>query len=159
MLAKLIVDITNIDISKVEIPKEELLRYIPQRFEFEQLDGVIKVDLQQQYAIGFKKLKPDEFWVRGHIPGRPIMPGVLMIEGAAQLCSFFYSYTLKKDKDVFLGYGAINNVRFRAPAVPADIIYYVAKNKKLTSRVAIFQTQAIVNNKIIFEGEITGIPL
>ncbi len=57
----------------------------PQRFEMQQLDGILWQDTERHLILGYKEVTDQEFWIRGHVPGRPLMPGVIMIEAAAQL--------------------------------------------------------------------------
>ena len=66
--------------------------------------------------IGYKDVRPDEFWVSGHIPGRPLLPGVLMIEAGAQLASF-YTRTYVGWKG-FIGFGGVDEVKFRMQVPP-----------------------------------------
>ena len=85
----LLVDLQGIDLGRLEITREGIRQMNPHRFEMEQLDGIIKFAPEQGYAIGLRNVTDQEFWVRGHIPGRPLMPGVLMLEAAAQLCTYY----------------------------------------------------------------------
>ena len=85
MPPKLLVDLTQIDLDQVTISIEEIREVNAQRYEMEQLLGIITHRPDEGYVVGFKDVRDDEFWVRGHIPGRPLLPGVLMIEAAAQL--------------------------------------------------------------------------
>src|SRR5438445_8860344 len=84
-----ILDPTQIDVSRVLADREELRKANPQRFEMEQLDAVVLLDLENHVIVGYRDVKGDEFWVRGHMPGFPLLPGVLMCESAAQLLSFY----------------------------------------------------------------------
>ena len=84
-----IFDHTTLDLNKVVISQEEIRKANPQRFEMEHLDGILLIDPEKQIVIGYKDVRNDEFWVRGHMPGYPILPGVIMCESAAQLCSYY----------------------------------------------------------------------
>jgi 3-hydroxyacyl-[acyl-carrier-protein] dehydratase len=125
----------------------------------EQLTGIIRFAPDQGYIIGYKDVTDKEFWVKGHIPGRPLMPGVIMCEAAAQLCSFYYTHTLPAGKQRFVGFGGMTDVKFRGTVSPGDRFILIAKNVELKSRRATFQTQGIVNSRIVFEAVIIGMPL
>lgn len=148
------IDISTLDLNKQIVGIEGIREVIPHRFEMEQLTGILKFDIEQGIIIGYKDISDKEFWVRGHIPGRPLMPGVLMLEAAAQLCTYYYKQTMKDDR--FLGFGGIDKVKFRGKVVPGDKLIIIAKNKELRSRRAIFDTQGIVDGKLVFEGVIIG---
>ncbi len=57
--------------------------------EIEQLDGILHEDSVRNACVGLKIVRYNEFWVRGHMPGFPLMPGVLLCEAAAQVASYF----------------------------------------------------------------------
>ena len=80
----------SLDPARVIVGRTGIREWVPQRHEFEMLDGILHFDEKAQIAVATKELKSDEFWVRGHIPGRPLFPGVLMIESAAQLCCYLF---------------------------------------------------------------------
>src|SRR6185503_6082383 len=102
-------DLSGIDLNRVEFGPEEIRAANPHRGDMEMLEGVIWHSNEGQ-ILGFKDVRPDEFWVAGHIPGRPLFPGVLMIETAAQLASF---YTKKiMGWSGFVGFGAADECRF-----------------------------------------------
>ncbi|MBI5677615.1 MAG: beta-hydroxyacyl-ACP dehydratase [Planctomycetes bacterium] len=115
---------------------------------------MVKFDPEQGIIVGYKDVSSNEFWVRGHIPGRPLMPGVLMLEAAAQLCTYYYKKTTQDDR--FLGFGGIDKVKFRGKVVPGDRLILIAKNRELRARRAIFDTQGVVDGKLVFEGVIIG---
>lgn len=159
MASKPLFDLNLIDTGKILVPITEIRKIIPQRHEFEQLSGITLIDKEINIIIGFKDVSSSEFWIRGHIPGRPIFPGVLIIESAAQLCSYFYKVVLNDDPNRFLGYGGLEKVKFRGTVLPGDRLVLIAKNIELKSRRAIFETQGIVKEKIVFEGTIIGMPI
>ena len=145
--------------SIVEIPIERVREVNRQRFEMEQLDGIFRLDIAEGYAIGFKDCRPDAFWVRGHIPDRPILPGVLMIEAAAQLCSFFFSTACVDAGERFIGFGGVTDVKFRGTVAPGDRLLLIAKCREMRSRRAVFATQGVVGERLVYEGTIIGMPV
>ena len=118
MPPKLLFDLDSIDLDAVEAGKEDIREVNPQRYEMEQLDGIIHHDPDEGIIVGYKDVRDDEFWVRGHIPDRPLLPGVLMCEAAAQLCSYYYMRYTETDK--FLGFGGMQDVKFRRPVEPGN---------------------------------------
>ena len=72
--------------------QDAIRRCNPQRFEMEQLDAIVHLDTEASIIVGYKDVRHDEFWVRGHMPGYPLMPGVLMCEAAAQLVQLFHHH-------------------------------------------------------------------
>lgn len=154
-----IIDLSLIDLNKTAIPKERILVLNAQRDEFEQLDKIAYVDYENLIIVGLKKQKADEFWTRGHIPGRPIMPGVLMIEMAAQLGSVMFHEKFQTNGTKFFGFGGVNNVKFRGAVLPGQTLVMVAKATAFKSRIAIFYTQGYVDGALVFEAEVTGLIL
>lgn len=154
MPQELLTDLSTLDFSKAVADIGDIRAVIPHRYEMEQLSRIIKFDPEQKIIVGFKDVSNNEFWVRGHIPGRPLMPGVMMLEAAAQLCTYYYKQTTKDDR--FLGFGGIDKVKFRGKVIPGDKLILIAKNKELRSRRAVFDTQGVVDGKLVFEGVIIG---
>jgi 3-hydroxyacyl-[acyl-carrier-protein] dehydratase len=153
-----IVDPARIDFSHVEYDIEAIRQANKQRFEMEQLTAVVKIDLEQHIIIAYKDLTEKEFWVRGHIPGRPLMPGVIMCECAAQTASFFLHHVLPK-KPEFIGFGGMDNVRFRGTVVPGDRFVIIGVLEEVRSRISTLRAQGFVGSKMVFEGTIHGIPM
>jgi len=152
-----IIDLATVDLSDVQVPIEDVRKVNRQRFEMEQIDGILKCDLEKEICIAFKRVRPDEHWVRGHIPGRPLLPGVLLCECAAQTCSYYYVQAIRHEG--FLGFGGMDAVRFRGEVKPGDTVIMAAKPLYLRRRIAKFQTQGFVNGKIVYEGVIIGVPI
>jgi len=153
-----LVDLSKIDTSKVAHTIEEVRKFNPQRYEMEQLSYIADTNVAEGYTVAVRNIGADEFWCRGHIPGRPIFPGVLMVETAAQVCSFHYHMALPEDKR-FFGFGGIDAVKFRGEVKPGDRLVMVAKVLEIRSRRAVFNTQGFVENRLVFEGQITGMPM
>lgn len=129
----------------------------PHRHEFALLDGVVFLDIQQGTYAGFHDLREDAFWVRGHIPGRPLFPGVLMIEVAAQLASYLY-HRLFPDMG-FLGFTGVDDVKFRGTVAPPCRLVIVGRGLQMKPRRMVCASQGFVGSMMIFEGVITGMPV
>jgi hypothetical protein len=102
----LVVDIAEIDLNHIVADIDEIRRYNPQRYEAEQLTAIVLEDAERIICVGYKDVTDHEFWVRGHMPGMPIMPGVVMCEAAAQMCSYFtVKYNLLGAPGIIVGLG------------------------------------------------------
>jgi len=157
MPPKLLVDLEAYDFENPQYTTEQVREFIPQRYEMQQLDAVVKFDPEHKIAVGYKSVGDDEFWVRGHIPGRPLLPGVLMIEAAAQLSTFYHKKSITDER--FLGFAALDGVKFRGQVVPGDRLDLIVINTELKTRRAVFQSQGVVRGKLVFEGVIVGMPV
>lgn len=157
MPPQLLIDPATYDPDKVVMPIDQIRKYNAQRYEMEQLSGVLKFDPQAGEIVTFKDLSQQEFWIRGHIPGRPLMPGVMMIEVAAQMCSLYFGLVTPSDR--FIGFGGVDSVKFRGQVVPGDRLIMLGKLIELRPRRAIFDTQGLVNGKMVFQARITGMPV
>jgi 3-hydroxyacyl-[acyl-carrier-protein] dehydratase len=151
-------DLAQIDLTRVEVDKESIRKRLPQRFEMEQLDAIVYVDKKIALIIGYKDVREDEFWVRGHMPGYPLMPGVMMCEAAAQLCSYYVVDNKLAGGD-FVGFAGLENVRFRGTVHPGDRLVLVAKGTKIHRRQTVFNVQAFVGRTMVFHGDIIGVPM
>jgi 3-hydroxyacyl-[acyl-carrier-protein] dehydratase len=149
---------TDYDLSKVVAGVEEIRRYNPQRYEMEQLSAIVLDDPHRMICVGYKDLQADEFWTRGHMPGKPLMPGVLMCEVAAQCCSYF---TLKHDllKAESIGFGGMEEIRFRHPARPGDRLVVIVEIVRVrTGAMVVSRFQEFVGENLVAEGTIKGVP-
>jgi 3-hydroxyacyl-[acyl-carrier-protein] dehydratase len=153
-----IIDPAEIDTSKILVDQEGIRRANPQRFEMEQLSAIILMDEERHLIVGYKDVRQDEFWVRGHMPDYPLMPGVMLCETAAQLCSY-YSAASNLLHDRFLGFGGMEDVRFRGQVRPGQRLVMVGKAMRLNRRQTIFDTQGFVDGQMVFHGRIIGVPL
>ena len=158
MPPELHLDPARLDLRKVLVDREAIRQVNPQRFEMEQLDAVVLFDTANQFIAGYKDVRPDEFWVRGHMPGAPLLPGVLMCEAAAQLCSY-YVVTQGLLQGDFVGFGGLENVRFRGLVRPGDRFVLVGKGVRVHRRQTIFNVQGFVGSTMVFHGDIVGVPL
>lgn len=155
MPAEPLIPMDRWNLEKVLFGPEEIRKTNAQRFEMEHLDAVTHLDTAAQEIVGYKDVRADEFWVRGHIPGRPLLPGVIMLEALAQLTSFYIGRAVP---DIgFIGFGGVDAVKFRATVVPGQRLVLVGKAVTIRSRLAIFDEQGWVDGKLAVEARITGV--
>jgi 3-hydroxyacyl-[acyl-carrier-protein] dehydratase len=153
-----LVDPQTIDTSRVVLDRDGIRRYNPQRFEMEQLTAIVHLDTEQKLIVGYKDVLPDEFWVRGHMPDFPLMPGVLMCEAAAQLASC-YCKAAALFRTGFVGFGGMEDVRFRGQVRPGDRLVLVGKGVRLHRRHSIFDVQGFVGPSMVFHGKVLGVTI
>ncbi len=138
---------------------EDIRKHNRQRCEMEMLSGIAIIDLEKQLAVGWKDLSEKDFWVRGHIPDRPVLPGVLQIEAAAQLTSFYYMELIGNPPGVFIGFMGVTDVKFRGFVEPNDVFIVAVKPMEIRHRMCKFYCQGFVKDKMVFEGTVLGAPM
>ena len=154
-----LVDLSKIDPKREVADLERIRQFNPQRYEMEMLTRVCHFDLDAGEAAGVLEVPEDPWWARGHVPGRPLMPGVLMLEAAAQLCSYcaWQVYDSTTYEGRFFGFGGIDDVKFRWVVLPGQTLLIIGRRVEVRTRRAVFDTQGVVDGKICFEARITGL--
>lgn len=154
-----IVDLDTIDFSRVVADLDEIRKYNPQRFEMEQLTAIVYEDPVKVVCVGYKDVTEHEFWVRGHMPGMPLMPGVVMLEAVAQVCCYC-SHKFKLLGESVVGFGGLEDVRFREPVVPGDRLVVMCELLKLRKPyLLVCRFQGVVGKNIVVDGQLKGIPI
>ena len=158
----LLFDLSQIDLkAKPLFGKEAIGKVNPQRFEMQQLDGILWYDKEKFLILGYKDVAEDEFWARGHIPGRPLMPAVIMIEAAAQMSSFFIRQIYEVQG--FIGFAGIDSAKFRSVVELGQRLYLRGhsikfKHRKHTTYVQT-SVQGVVNGAMVFEALVSGMQI
>jgi 3-hydroxyacyl-[acyl-carrier-protein] dehydratase len=148
-------DLSKIDLTQKPVfDRDDILKVNPQNFEMQQLDGILWYDKPQKLILGYKDVTDHEFWIRGHIPERPLMPAVIMIESAAQLLSFFVKQIF--EVNCFIGFAGIDKAKFRATVVPGQRLYLLGHLTEFRSRIYSAKIQGVVNGAMVFETEVSG---
>lgn len=152
-------DYTKFDFDKPLFTIDDIRRVNPQRNEMEQLTGVVYIDREKHGVAGYKDVTEHEFWTQGHMPGYPIMPGVVLCECAAQLAGF-YARKYNVLAGDFLGFGGMDDVRFRYPVLPpCRLILLVQLTSMRSGRRAEFAFQGFVKDRMVFSGTMIGVPI
>ena len=158
-MPRLLVDISKLDLSREVMSQDELRAILPHRHEFQLIDGVCHLDPDEGVIVGYKDWTEDAWWARGHVPGRPLMPGVLMCEGGAQISTVLLkSIRDGWDRDAFIGLGGLENVRFRGQVTPPGRVYFVARSGRQSGdRMAKYPTQAVFEGKMVMDMVLIGV--
>ncbi len=151
----LLFDLSQIDLDADPVLGRETIDKVnPQRYEMQQLDGVLWYDKEQFHVLGYKDVTENEFWIRGHIPSRPLMPGVIMIECAAQLLSFFVRHVYGIEG--FIGFAGIESAKFRAAVTPGQRLHLLGYLTKFKGRKYTAAVQGVVDGTVVFETVVSG---
>src|SRR5688572_17838741 len=154
MPPKYLFDISTVNLDAILFDQHQVREANPQRGDMEQLNGITWANPDAGQIIGFKDVRADEFWVPGHIPGRPLFPGVLMIESAAQLASF-YTRTFVGWKG-FIGFGGVEETKFRMQVQPGVRLYLLGQKLWERHHRIMCRVHGVVNGQLAFETAIVG---
>jgi 3-hydroxyacyl-[acyl-carrier-protein] dehydratase len=154
-----VVDFSMFDVNQTIATKDDILAVNPQRFEMQQLDGILYEDSEKRICVGYKDATDNEFWVSGHMPGMPVMPGVVMCEIAAQLSSYLCTKFDLLGAEV-VGLGGLEEIRFRNVVRPGDRFVVMLRQEKVRfGAMIICYFQGYVGKTMVCDGKIKGIPL
>jgi 3-hydroxyacyl-[acyl-carrier-protein] dehydratase len=133
----------------------EVLKYLPQRFPVLMIDRVKECEPGKR-ILAIKNVSANEPHFQGHFPGRPIMPGVLILEAMAQaagLLIFSAEEARQHDQHVYY-YVGIDNARFKKPVVPGDQLELEVKLERLLRGIGKFSCVARVSGSVVAEAVI-----
>jgi 3-hydroxyacyl-[acyl-carrier-protein] dehydratase len=143
---------------EIVIPEQidilEILRLLPHRYPFVMVDRILSVEVGKQ-IVGLKNVTINEPFFQGHFPGRPVMPGVLILEGMAQVGGIMAFYanpeTINKKLLFFAG---IDKARFRRPVVPGDQLIFTLDFIKQKRSVMVMEAKATVDDQVVAQAEL-----
>lgn len=134
---------------------DELQKILPQRFPFLMIDRVIELDPGKK-VVAMKNVTINEQYFAGHFPGKPILPGVLIIEAMAQASIILFYSKKAPQEGLKMNYylGAVK-MRFAHPVFPGDQLKITVEPLKILSDVGIVSATAMVGDQEIAKGEIS----
>ncbi len=133
--------------------KEEIKQIIPQREPFLMIDEVEEYKAGES-AIAYKYVNEEEWYFKGHFPGNPIMPGVLITESLAQTGAVAI-LSLEENKGKNALFGEIDKMKFKKMVVPGDKLKLEVKIIKKKGPIGVGEAIATVEDKVVAKGELT----
>jgi 3-hydroxyacyl-[acyl-carrier-protein] dehydratase len=138
---------------------ERIMKMIPHRYPFLLVDRLIEV-VPNQSAVGIKNVTIGDIWFQGHFPGKPVMPGVMIIESMAQTAAVLVVHTLGPDAEGKLVYFmSIEGARFRKPVFPGDTLHVHVHKQRTRGNVWKFSGEAKVKSQTVAEATFTAMIL
>jgi beta-hydroxyacyl-ACP dehydratase FabZ len=132
---------------------EAILKVLPHRYPMLLVDRILSVEPGNR-CTGLKNVTMNEAFFQGHYPGRPIMPGVLIVEAMAQAGAVIL-LTEPRFSGMAPVIGAMESVRFRKPVVPGDTLISEVRLLKLRGVIGKLSATGTVNEEIVAEMEMT----
>ncbi len=136
--------------NKSEFKTEEILEILPQRYPFVMIDRITNF-ISGERCTAIKNVSVNEPYFQGHFPGKPIMPGVLILESMAQAGAFLVLYNLEDPLSKGMFFSAIEKSKFRKPIVPGDQIILEMKMLNFRLGTVKLSGKAYVDDQLVAE--------
>ena len=132
---------------------EQIMGLLPHRYPFALVDRVLE-HVPGERAVAIKNVTINEPHFQGHFPGRPLMPGVLIVEAMAQVGGLIVTQMPDLPQGLFV-FAGIDGVRFRRPVVPGDQLRITGELLSLKrKRVGKVKAEATVDGQLVCSGEL-----
>lgn len=132
---------------------EEIMDILPHRYPFLLVDKIIEIE-EGKRIVGIKNVTINEPFFQGHFPGKPVMPGVLIIEAMAQVGAVLLLKNIENRKENLALFAGIDEARFRKPVVPGDVLRFELEVLKIKSVTAKLHGKAYVGNELACEATV-----
>jgi len=131
----------------------EIQKILPHRYPFLLVDRILEIEPGRR-IVGIKNVTVNEEFFLGHFPGRPVMPGVLIVEAMAQVGGVLLLKDMPDREHKLVLFAGIDEARFRRPVVPGDQIRFEVEVLRLKSSTCKLQGKAYVDGNLVAEAVI-----
>ena len=137
---------------------QQILECLPHRYPFLLVDRIVEAH-DDISCIGIKNVTFNEPQFQGHFPGRPVMPGVLLIEGMAQTAGAFCIQARRRAgaEPPLVYFMTIDKAKFRKPVVPGDRVEYHVERTNQRRNMWWFKARALVDGQCVCEAEFSAV--
>ena len=133
---------------------KEIMAVLPHAYPFLLVDRIVEIEPGKR-VVGIKNVTYNEPFFPGHFPGRPIMPGVLIVEAMAQTAGILVFNSLpQEDHKKMVFFLGIDNVRFRKPVIPGDQLRMELEITRRRQSIWGFKGKALVDGNVVAEGDL-----
>ena len=144
--------------SDISIPDNidivEILKLLPHRYPFVMVDRILSIEMGKE-IVGLKNVTINEPFFQGHFPTQPIMPGVLILEGMAQVGGIMAYYANPEAiGKKLLFFAGIDKARFRKPVIPGDQLIFKLELVKQKKSILIMSAKATVDDQVVAQAEL-----
>jgi 3-hydroxyacyl-[acyl-carrier-protein] dehydratase len=129
----------------------EIQKLLPHRYPFLMVDAIVEVERLKR-IVGIKNVTMNEYYFQGHFPGKPVMPGVLIVEAMAQTGGLLLLLDIPDRANKLLFFVAIDGARFRRPVVPGDQLRIECNVLNWRGDFCKLEGKATVNGELAAEG-------
>ncbi len=136
----------------IQLDTDEIKKILPHRDPFLFVDRVIYLDKGRR-AIGIKNLTMNDYFFKGHFPGRPVTPGVLILEAMAQVGGVMM-LAAQENRGKFAFFMAVDNAKFRKTVLPGDELVLDVEAGKIKSKTGQVHGRAFVDGKLVSEADL-----
>ena len=137
-----------------EFDIQKIMEILPHRYPFLLVDRIIDL-IPDDKIVALKNVTINEPFFQGHFPGKPVMPGVLIIEAMAQVGGILaYQTAPPENRERLIYFMGMDKVRFRKMVLPGDQIIFEAKILKFRTKVAKMSGTAAVDDQLVAEAEL-----
>jgi len=156
--SRLLFSLDGIDLANSVLNREQIAQINPHRGDMALLDGIVWQAPDRSRGVAVAHVRGDEFWVSGHFPQRPMLPGVIQIEMGAQLACFLYNS--RKPNRTLAAFLRIEEASFRSMVSPGDVLYILCEDVRFGRRQFICNVQGMVGgDRIAFDARIRGMQM